>query len=242
MGDPGGVHNLGKTMLGILFLLLVWATRDLGGPTGSERIQVLIVDDQLSVAHGISSLLTHRAEDIEVIGIAGSVEEAFDHLGHRVPKVVLMDIHLPDHQGIEAASKIVKEFPSAKVAIFTDSYAPADIHEAMAVGLSGFLLKESPPDTLAAAIRTIYLGGSVVDHSLMPVLINPPPEQITLTLTDDERHLLKLASEGLENSEIARELSVSESTLRRHFHVISGKLGVANRIQAIVCAARNRLI
>ena len=231
-------------MTGLLLATVLWAVMQFesrNGNASDRTIRILIVDDHLAVAHGVGTLLKYGADDIDVIGIASTVDECFDQVARQKPDVVLMDIHLPDRSGIEAARKIIQGFPSVKVAIFTGSHASGDVHDAMAAGVSGFLLKESSPDALASAIRTIHSGGSVVDPSVMPMLLDAP-QPTAPELNDDEQNLLRFASEGLENPELAKRLAISESTLRRQFQALFKKLGVDNRIQAITYAARNGLL
>lgn len=208
---------------------------------GGGKIRVVVVDDHASLAHGLQAMLPYFAEEIEVVGIANSVAQAFRQVEEHHPDIVLMDLHLPKREGIEASKRILEQFPGVKVAIFTGSHQEGDVHDAMSIGLSGFLLKDMGPREIVDALRAMYAGESVISPAVVKTLLSyPKPEPSPLD--ELERELLRLASKGLDNSEIARRVAVSESTLGRQLQRIYKKVGAENRMQAVVYAAKNGLI
>lgn len=201
--------------------------------------KLLIVDDHPSYVEGLAALMTKLA-DLEVVAVAYDADTALAELETHRPDLVLMDIRLPERSGIEVTRKIRAQYPTIKVVILTASDEPSDVQEAMRAGASGYLLKQSDVGKLTAAIEAIYAGETVVESSLMRALVDPDPD--TAALDDGELHLLKLLSRGLELSAIAREVCVSESTVKRQIAQVQKKLGADNRIQAVVEAAKRGLL
>ncbi len=171
--------------------------------------------------------------DIEVVSIAHAPEEALAATETHQPDLVLMDIRLPERTGIEATKEIRARFPGVKVAVLTASTDASDVQEAMKAGASGYLLKQSDAGDLVAGIAAIHAGKTVIEPSVLSSLDDSDRE----ALSAQDLQLLKLLAKGIELSAIARELSVSESTVKRHVVQVQRKLGVENRIQAVVAAA-----
>lgn len=210
-----------------------------GGGARRETPRLLIVDDHPSYVEGLATLMT-RLSDLQVVAVAYDADSALAEVDAHQPDLVLMDIRLPDGSGIDVTRKIRAQYPTVKVVILTASDEPSDVQEAMRVGACGYLLKQSDVGQLAAAIEAIYAGETVVESSLMRALIEPGPH--TVTLDDHEVRLLKLLSHGHELSTIARDLCVSESTVKRQIVQVQRKLGADNRIQAVVEAAKRGLL
>ena len=204
-----------------------------------QRPRLLIVDDHPSYVEGLATLMT-RLADLEVVAVAYDADTALAQVDAHRPDLVLMDIRLPERSGIDVTRKIRAQYPTVKVVILTASDEPSDVQEAMRVGACGYLLKQSDVGKLTAAIDAIHAGETVVEPTLMNALIDPGPE--AEGLEDHERHLLKLLSHGHELSTIARDLCVSESTVKRQIVQVQRKLGAENRIQAVVEAAKRGLL
>ncbi len=204
-------------------------------------IRIVAVDDHPTYVEGLKILLETLDEDISVVGIATDPDEAIDCVTEYLPDIVLLDVRMPRSEGCDIARKIRQLFPEIKVVMLTASDDPRDVQETLEAGVRGYLSKMSQPEELVAALRTIH-AGEVVLAPFAATLSFAQPDQRMLPLSDAELHMLKRASQGLDNAQLARELAVSESTLKRMFHQVQGKLNVENRIQAIVVAAKRGLI
>jgi DNA-binding NarL/FixJ family response regulator len=177
---------------------------------------------------------------VEVVALAHSAEAALEQTAAHLPEVVVMDIRLPERSGIEVTRKILSEFPSVKVVALSASSEKEDVKGAMRAGASGYLLKQSDAGELAAGIKAVYAGQTVVEPSLVPILLSP--DGVDDLVSDQEIYLLRLLSRGWELSRIAKEMHVSESTVKRQLAQIQEKFGVTNRIQAVVAAATRGLL
>jgi DNA-binding NarL/FixJ family response regulator len=210
---------------------------------GGGAISVVIADDQRLVRAGFRVILAGEA-DIRVIGEAADGGEAVDLVRTLEPAVVLMDVRMPNMDGLAAARQILSSCDS-KVLILTTFDADEYVYEALRMGASGFLLKDAPPDQLIGAVRCIASGDALIDPSITRRLIGrfaqavrPPallPAQLK-DLTQRELDVLRLVARGLANSEIAAELVVEESTVKTHISRILMKLSLRDRVQAVVVA------
>src|SRR5579859_4126445 len=207
-------------------------------------VRVLIADDQQLIRAGFRMILSVEP-DIEVVGEANTGTEAVALARQLRPNVVLMDIRMPDLDGIEATRRILAECPEPKpsVLILTTFDLDEYVYDALRAGASGFLLKDTPEHQLAAGIRTVGEGDALLAPSITRRLIaefastpaSHAPAQLQ-ELTPRELEVLKLLATGMSNNEIAAELIVSETTVKTHVTRILMKLGVRDRVQAVVFA------
>jgi DNA-binding NarL/FixJ family response regulator len=213
-------------------------------------IRVLLVDDQALVRAGFRMIL-NAEPDLEVVGEAGGGLGAVTNAEGLRPDVVLMDIRMPDLDGIEATRRIVTDEDSPRVLVLTTFDLDEYVYDALRAGASGFLLKDAPEDQLLAAIRVVAAGGSLFAPSVTRRLIQRFAEdrsgavresEALAELTDRERDVLKLVARGLSNSEIAASLIVSEHTTKSHVSSILRKLDLRDRVQAVVLAYESGLV
>ncbi|MBO3752304.1 response regulator transcription factor [Streptosporangiaceae bacterium NEAU-GS5] len=219
-------------------------------------IRVLLVDDQPLLRTGFRFIL-EAEHDVTVVGEAGDGATAMDQSRALLPDVVLMDIRMPGVDGIEATRRIVREAaPSAhvpKVLVLTTFDLDEYIVEALRSGASGFLLKDVPPDELVQAIRVVAAGDAIVAPSVTRRLLDrfalrlPSAQQQSTParvdrLTERELEVLRLIARGMSNAEIAAELVVSETTVKTHVGNVLTKLGLRDRVQAVVLAYETGLI
>jgi DNA-binding NarL/FixJ family response regulator len=213
-------------------------------------IRVLIADDQALVRAGFRAIL-EAENDLEVVGEAAGGREAVTLARDTAPDVVLMDIRMPDLDGIEATRRLLKRDRPPKVLMLTTFDLDEYLYEAMRAGASGFLLKDVPRDQLVAAVRTIAAGDALLAPALVRRLVEdfvrrPGPGTTVPTeleaLSDRELDVLRLVARGLSNAEIAQALFVSETTVRTHVGHILAKLGVRGRVQAVVAAYESGLV
>ena len=206
--------------------------------------RVLIVDDDDLMRAGLRELLANDPS-IEVAGEASTGREAVDAARRLSPDVVLMDVRMPDLDGIAATRELAQVAPDSRVLILTTFEQNDYIFPSLRAGASGFLLKRTRPEDLIAAVHTIAAGGSLLSPSVTRRVIDrmaehPVPalaDQAQLdTLTAREREVLELIARGLANREIATALTVEESTIRTHVKRILMKLGLRDRVQAVIFA------
>jgi len=215
-------------------------------------IRVLIADDQGLVRGGFRMILDSQP-DIEVVGEAGNGREAIALARELEPDVVLMDIRMPELDGIAATRQIVgcEDGPAARVLILTTFDLDEYVYDALAAGASGFLLKDSSPDQLVAAIRVVAGGEALIAPSITSRLIDqfartrprhasPPPGLDELTARELE--VFKLVARGMSNGEIAASLVVSDSTVKTHIARLLAKLGLRDRVHAVVLAYESGLV
>ncbi|MEQ7125962.1 response regulator transcription factor [Actinopolymorpha sp. B11F2] len=215
--------------------------------------RVLLVDDQPLLRTGFRMILESEP-DIAVVGEAGDGEKGVDEARVLQPDVVLMDIRMPRMDGVEATRTITgaDRASRVKVLILTTFDLDEYIVEGLRAGASGFLLKDVPPEELVAAIRIVARGDAVVAPTVTRRLLdkfaeNVAPgdkqsEALLERLTDREQGVLRLMSRGMSNAEIAHELYVSETTIKTHVGNVLGKLGLRDRVQAVVFAYESGLI
>jgi DNA-binding NarL/FixJ family response regulator len=206
--------------------------------------RVLIVDDDHLMRAGLAELLSGEPE-IEIAGQASTGRDAIERTRRLDPDVVLMDVRMPDLDGIEATRALAGVAPRAKVLILTTFEQDDYVFGALRAGASGFLLKRTRPEELIAAVRTIAAGDSLLSPSVTRRVIDrmarqPTPEladRVRLEeLTPREREVFDLVARGLSNREIAAELVVEESTVRTHVKRLLLKLGLRDRIQVVIFA------
>jgi DNA-binding NarL/FixJ family response regulator len=210
-------------------------------------IRVLVVDDQSMVRAGLRMLLATEP-DIEVVAEAGNGLEAIAQAGRYHPDVVLMDIRMPELNGLEATRRILAGAGATKVLILTTFNLDDYVYEALQAGASGFVLKDEPPEQLIAAVRTIAAGDALLSPSVTRKVIahfarhhRKPPPQALDSLTSRELDVFRLIASGHSNAEIGRELFISDTTVKTHVTRLLQKLGVRDRAQAIVLAYQSEL-
>ena len=213
-------------------------------------VRVVVTDDQELVRTGFRVILDSEP-DIEVVGEAGDGREAIEVAGRLRPDVVLMDIRMPHLDGIEATRRIVTDPEGGpRVLILTTFNLDEYVYEALRSGASGFLLKDGPAEQLVSAVRVVARGDALLAPQITRRLIaefarHPPQAHKTeqlRELTERELEVLKLIARGLSNAEIAGELYVSETTIRTHVARILTKLGLRDRVQAVVLAYETGLV
>jgi DNA-binding NarL/FixJ family response regulator len=205
-------------------------------------IRVLVADDQSMVRAGFRLLLGGE-DDIEVVAEASNGLEAVEKAARFSPTVVLMDIRMPELDGLEATRRILAGDASARVLILTTFDLDEYVYEALAAGASGFVLKDDPPEQLIAAIRTVAAGEALLSPTVTRRVIRqftrisrPATPEGFDELTARERDVFRLIASGLSNAEIAQELYVSETTVKTHITHILRKLHLRDRVQAVVLA------
>lgn len=213
-------------------------------------ISVALVDDDHLMRAGLTMIL-RQTPDIEVVGEAADGREAIAEVRRTRPDVVLMDVRMPDLDGISATARILEGPDPPKVIVLTTFELDRYVFDALAAGASGFLLKRTPPEQLIEAIRVVMDEGSMLSPSVTATLIaeftsrrGPRPEAIPGMdqLTDREREVLRAMARGLSNAEIAEELVIGENTVKTHVKRVLLKLGARDRAQAVVFAYRAGLM
>ena len=217
----------------------------------SEPIRVLVVDDHALFRRGLEMVLAQEP-DIEVVGEAGDGAEAVERAEELLPDVVLMDIRMPRRSGIEACTAIKGAVPSAQIIMLTISDEEADLYEAIKAGATGYLLKEISIDEVATAIRAVAGGQSLISPSMASKLISEFAQLVKRDddrqqvpaprLTERELEVLRLVARGMNNRDIARQLFISENTVKNHIRNILEKLQLHSRMEAVVYAVREKLL
>jgi DNA-binding NarL/FixJ family response regulator len=206
--------------------------------------RVLVADDDDLMRAGLVELLSGEPS-IEIAGQARTGREAVDRTRRLKPDVVLMDVRMPDLDGIAATAKLTAAAPDARVLILTTFEQEDYIFGALRAGASGFLLKRTRPEDLIAAVRTVAAGDSLLSPSVTRRVIDRMAKQPTPDLADQakldeltprEREVLELVAGGLSNREIAKELVIEEATVRSHVRRILMKLGLRDRVQVVIFA------
>jgi DNA-binding NarL/FixJ family response regulator len=205
-------------------------------------IRVLIADDQAMVRAGFRMLLSGE-QDIEVVAEASNGLEAVDKAARFHPTIVLMDIRMPELDGLQATRRILAADSAARILILTTFDLDEYVYEALGAGASGFVLKDEPPEQLLAAIRIVAGGAALLSPTVTQRVIEQftrlphaaPPPQLG-ELTERELEVFRLIARGLSNAEIGRELFISETTVKTHITHILQKLDLRDRVQAVVLA------
>jgi DNA-binding NarL/FixJ family response regulator len=213
-------------------------------------IRVGVADDQALVRSGFSVLLK-SADDLEVVGEAADGAEAVDLVARERPDVILMDIRMPEMDGLEATRRILGDGGDTRVLILTTFDLDEYVYEALRAGASGFLLKDTLPDELLAAVRVVASGESllspkittrlIADFVQRPVEPESEPHPGLATLTDRETEVLGAVARGLSNAEIADELFMSQATAKTHVSRLLSKLHARDRAQLVVIAYESGL-
>jgi len=207
-------------------------------------VRVVLVDDEAMVRVGLRMVLTAEP-DIEVVGEAADGGAAVGVVEQTAPDVVLMDVRMPEVDGIEGARRVLAQSPEVKVVVLTTFDEDEYVEAALRAGVSGFLLKVAPPERLIEAVRTVAAGGGLLDPGVTRRVIESfaaaPPLRTRRAerldaLTERERDVLRLIGRGLSNGEIAAELYLGETTVKTHVSNVLAKLGLRDRVQAVVAA------
>ncbi len=209
--------------------------------------RILLVDDHEVVRLGLKSLLEHHPQ-FEVVGEAGTAREAVDQVNRLHPEVVVMDIRLPGSSGIEACQEITTQFPQTRVIMLT-SYAEDEmLFSAIRAGASGYVLKQIGGEDLVRALEAVGRGEALIDTSLTQKVFEKVRQadekekaSAFVTLSQQEKHVLLLVSEGKTNREIAKSLFLGEGTVRNYVSSILNKLEVSNRAEAAAYAVEHSL-
>ena len=219
--------------------------------TGAETLRVMVVDDHALFRRGLQMVL--QAEpDLDLVGEASDGAEAVERSQELMPDVILMDVRMPKRSGIEATTQIKDLLPHVKILMLTISDEEADLYDAIKAGASGYLLKEILIEEVADAIRSVWAGQSRISPSMASKLLNEfaamtkvsadRPQIPAPRLTDREMEVLKLVAKGKNNRDIAKDLYISENTVKNHIRNILEKLHLHSRMEAVVYAVREKLL
>ena len=210
-------------------------------------IRVLVADDQSMVRAGFRMLLGGE-EDMEVVAEASNGIEAVDQAARFNPGIILMDIRMPELDGLQATRRILAADKAARILILTTFDLDEYVFEALRAGASGFVLKDDSPEQLIAAIRTVAAGDALLSPAITKRVIQkfartprPAPPKEVDELSERERDVFRLMSHGLSNAEIGNELYISETTVKTHVTHILQKLNLRDRVQAVVLAHQTGL-
>jgi DNA-binding NarL/FixJ family response regulator len=212
------------------------------------KIRVLVADDQSMVRAGFRMLLSGD-EDLEVVAEASNGLEAVEKADRFHPDVILMDIRMPELDGLEATRRILATDSGARILVLTTFDLDEYVYEALRAGASGFVLKDDPPEQLIGAIRTVAEGQALLSPAVTKRVIaqftrapRPSrPERID-DLSEREQEVFRLIARGLSNAEIGKELYISETTVKTHVTHILQKLDLRDRVQAVVLAYQSGLV
>ncbi|OCA82311.1 DNA-binding response regulator [Bacillus sp. FJAT-27225] len=211
-------------------------------------IRLMLVDDHAVLRDGLKNILALEG-DIEVVGEAISGEDALSKVPEIMPDVILMDINIPDKNGIEVTGILKREFPQIKILVLTmfdhDEYFMSAIRE----GADGYLLKDAPSQHVVEAIRSVARGQSVIAPSMTKKFLSfnqpqpePPKESKDSSLTEREKEVLLCLVQGMNNKEIAQALFISDKTVKIHVSKIFKKLDVKSRSQVVIYAVQHQLV
>ncbi len=210
----------------------------------AKPIRVMVVDEHGMVRKGIVAFLKN-SPDLQIVGEAQDGREAVELCKPLEPDVILMDLQMPEMDGITATRIIHQQYPQIQIIALTSFPDRDKVQDALSAGAISYLLKNVSGDDLAEAIRDAHAGRATLAPEAVHALIHPPPEKPTATgfdLTVREREVLALLVKGLNNQEIADRLSVSHATAKAHVSNILSKLGVSNRAEAVALAVQRKLI
>ena len=219
--------------------------------SGHDPIRVLVVDDHALFRRGL--LMVLEAEpDMEVVAEASDGLDAVTKAGELLPDVVLMDVRMPRSGGIDACMAMKEVAPTARIVMLTISDEESDLYQAIKAGASGYLLKEISIDEVASAVRAVHGGQSLISPSMASTLLDEFASMLKHTgereqvpaprLTEREMEVLRLVAKGLNNRDIAKQLYISENTVKNHVRNILEKLQLHSRMEAVVYAVREKLL
>ena len=216
---------------------------------GTEPIRVLVVDDQELFRRGLTMLLGQDA-NIQVVGEAEDGISGTELATTLAPDVVLLDVRMPRRTGVEACRAIKEAVPAAKIIMLTVSDEEADLYETVKNGASGYLLKDSSIEEVAQAVRVVQEGQSLISPSMAVKLIDEfkqmsrtdKEQSPGLKLTERELEVLRLVAKGMNNREVAKELFISENTVKNHVRNILEKLQLHSRMEAVMYAMKEKLL
>ncbi len=219
------------------------APHSAAGVTTPQPIRVMLVDDHTMVRRGLATFLL-VFDDLELVGEAESGAEAIRLCAEFLPDVILMDMLMPDMDGVSATRAIRQQFPTVQVIALTSFKDSELIQNALEAGVIGYLLKNVSADELARAIRAAHTGRATLSPDVAQAIVQAAsePPHPGLDLTERERAVLVLMVEGLNNTQIAARLVVSPSTIKSHVSNILSKLGVSSRTEAVTLALRHGLV
>jgi DNA-binding NarL/FixJ family response regulator len=220
-----------------------------GSSAPRSAIRVLVVDDQELFRRGLTRLLSVES-DIQIVGEAGDGATAAALAASTSPDIVLMDVRMPKLSGIEAITAVRNAAPDARIVMLTVSDEEGDLYEAIKGGASGYLLKDASTDEVAQAVRVVADGQSLISPSMAMKLLDEfkqmartdRSQPATPRLTERELEVLRLVAQGLNNREIARQLFISENTVKNHVRNILEKLQLHSRMEAVMYAVREKLL
>lgn len=214
------------------------------------KIKVLLVDDHTVVLKGLAFFLSTQ-EDLELVGEANNGKEALVKVGETTPDVILMDLYMPEMDGVEATAYIKKEYPNVKVIVLTSFSDQAHVLPALRAGASGYILKDVEPDQLVEAIRSAYKGNIQLHPDIANALLSQtlpveekeeePSIQVDV-LTARENEVLQLLAKGMSNKKVASVLVITEKTVKAHVSSILSKLNLSDRTQAALYAVKNGIV
>lgn len=218
-----------------------------------DKIRLLIVDDQVMFLESLSTFLRNYAEDIEVVGTARNGREALEKAAAFRPDIVLMDVHMPVMDGVEATGRLIESQPGVRILILSTYDEDEYVRKALKQGAAGYLLKDISPTELIASIRALKSGAVQISPQIVAKLMKsvtaeePSPEREIAerfewfkSLTPREREVFTLIATGYDNAQIVEELHMAEHTVRNHVSMIYSKLGVQDRFQIIQLANKIR--
>jgi DNA-binding NarL/FixJ family response regulator len=218
-------------------------------PEANDAVRVILVDDQELFRRGLTMLLGVEP-GIDVVGEAGDGVSAVALAEETIPDVVLLDVRMPKRSGLQACIKIKELVPSARIIMLTVSDEEGDLYEAVKNGASGYLLKDSSIDEVAQAVRVVAQGQSLISPSMAVKLLDEFKEMSQGSrdavpaprLTERELEVLRLVAKGLNNREAAKELFISENTVKNHVRNILEKLQLHSRVEVVLYAVRENLL
>jgi DNA-binding NarL/FixJ family response regulator len=204
----------------------------------AEKIKVLVVDDHPLMRVGIAAIINARA-DMITVAQAGDGEEAVELFEQHRPDVTLMDLRLPRMSGVNTIQTIRSRHEQARFVVLTTYEGDEDIHQALAAGAQGYMIKGMPHDALIEALRRVHAGGRFLPRPVKQALASRNPNS---DLSSRERQVLALLADGKSNKDIAGELGITEATVKCHVSAILMRLGVSDRTQAVVVALQRGLV